>query len=72
MRAYDLTHVPDAALRRDLPARIAQQRAPEAIILAHIAEYDSRALYLGDGYPSMFAYCVDALRLSEDVACGSR
>ena len=68
MRAYDLTHVPDAALRRDLPSLNVQQRAPEALILAHIAEYDSRALYLGDGYPSMFAYCVDELRLSEDVA----
>lgn len=68
MRAYDLTHLADAVLRRDLPALVAQQRAPTAIILAHIAEYDARGLFLGDGYSSMFAYCVDELRTSDDVA----
>src|SRR5439155_25472014 len=35
---------------------------------AHIAESDARKLYLPAAYPSMFAYCVQELRLSEDAA----
>src|SRR5439155_26062502 len=37
-------------------------------ILAHIAEVDARRLYAPAGYPSMHAYCVGELRLSEDAA----
>src|SRR5580765_1596033 len=37
-------------------------------MLAHIAEVDARKLYLPAGYPSMHAYCVQRLRLSEDAA----
>jgi hypothetical protein len=37
-------------------------------LLAHLAEFDARRLYLPTAYPSMFAYCVHELRLSEDAA----
>jgi hypothetical protein len=37
-------------------------------MLAHISEFDARRLYLPAAYPSMFAYCVHELRLSEDAA----
>src|SRR5262245_24991879 len=36
--------------------------------LDHIAEVDSRKLYRPRAYPSMFAYCVEELHLSEDSA----
>ena len=39
-----------------------------AALLAHIAEVDARRLYVPAGYPSMHAYCVEELRLSEDAA----
>jgi hypothetical protein len=39
-----------------------------AAVLAHIAEVDARRLYAPVGYPSMHAYCVGELRLSEDAA----
>ena len=47
---------------------VAQDRTTTAALLAHIAEVDARRLYLPAAYPSMFAYCLHELRLSEDSA----
>src|SRR2546422_5399145 len=68
MCKYSLSHLSDSALLRDLAALVAQDRATTARLLAHIAECDARRLYLPAAYPSMFAYCVHELRLSEDAA----
>ena len=38
------------------------------MLLARLAEIDARKLYVLAGYSSMYAYCVDELRLSEDEA----
>jgi|SRR5467141_3959893 len=39
-------------------------------LVAHLAEPDSRPrLYAAAGYGSLFSYCTQALRLSEDAAC---
>jgi hypothetical protein len=48
--------------------RIDTKQRLHARNLAHIAEVDERRLYLEAAYPSMFAYCVGALRFSEDAA----
>jgi hypothetical protein len=37
-------------------------------VLAYLAEVDSRRLCLPAAYPSMYAYCVGELRLSEEAA----
>ena len=68
MRDYTLAHVSDAALLLDLAALVARDRVTTATLLAHIAEVDVRRLYVPAGYPSMHAYCVEELRLSEDAA----
>jgi hypothetical protein len=68
MRAYSLSHLTDPELKRDLTSAIAQDRTSTACVLAHIAEFDVRRLYLSEAYPSMFDYCVHKLRLSEDAA----
>src|SRR6266571_9479183 len=68
MCIYSLSHLSDSALLRDLAALVARDRATTARLLAHIAEVDARRLYLPAAYPSMFAYCVHELRLSEDAA----
>ncbi|HYM81796.1 MAG TPA: hypothetical protein VEY91_10365, partial [Candidatus Limnocylindria bacterium] len=68
MRAYSLLHLSDQTLLRDLAALVARDRATTAALLAHIAEVDTRRLYLPAAYPSMHAYCVHELRLSEDTA----
>jgi len=39
-----------------------------AEVLAHLAELEERMLHLKLGFPSLFAYCVEALRLSEGSA----
>jgi len=68
MHRYSLSHVPDHVLIRDLAAVVARDRAITAELLAHLGEVDARKLYLPAAYPSMFAYCVGELRLSEDAA----
>jgi len=65
---YSLSHVSDAALARDLAAAAARDRASTAILLAHIAEFDARKLFLLAAHPSMYSYCVHELRLGEQGA----
>ena len=68
MHAYSLTHLCDRKLVRDLVVVIANDRSSTAVVLAHLAEVDARKLYLPAAYPSMYAYCVHELRMSEDAA----
>ena len=68
MPRYSLSHLTDQALLRDLAGLVAQDRSTTASMLAHLAEVDARKLYLPAAYPSMFAWCVGELRLSEDAA----
>jgi hypothetical protein len=44
------------------------EREATVELVAHLAALDTRSAYLGRGYGSLFAYCTDALRLSEDAA----
>jgi hypothetical protein len=47
-----------------------KEREASAELVAHLAALDSRAvLYAAQGYGSLFTYCTQALRLSEDAAC---
>ena len=41
----------------------------DAALLMHLGEIEERKLYLDWSFPSMFAYCVEELGFSEDVAC---
>jgi 5-methylcytosine-specific restriction endonuclease McrA len=68
VKSYSLTHISDQTLLRDLATLVIQDRSTTAALLAHIAEVDARRLYLPAGYPSMNAYCIQELRLSEDSA----
>jgi 5-methylcytosine-specific restriction endonuclease McrA len=68
MKCYSLSHLSDESLLRGLIDLVARDRVTTAEMLAHIAEVDERKLYLPAGYPSMFAYCVGELGLSEDAA----
>jgi hypothetical protein len=65
---YGLSHLSNGTLLRDLQALVTRDRAITAALLAHLAEADARKLYLPAGCASMFAYCVQELRLSEDAA----
>ena len=68
MQIYTLDHVTDDVLLRNLAELVGRDRIGTATLLAHIGEVDARQLYVGAGYPSMHAYCVEELRLSEDSA----
>ena len=60
----------DDDLLARLRALARKEREASAELVAHLAELDTRAaLYAADGYGSLFSYCTQALRLSEDAAC---
>jgi hypothetical protein len=44
------------------------ERRTTAELLTLLAELDTRKLYLGEGYSSLFTYCTQRLRLSESAA----
>ena len=59
---------------QDLLARLerlaGREREALAELVAHLAALDSRpSLFAAQGFGSLFSYCTQALRLSEDAAC---
>jgi 5-methylcytosine-specific restriction endonuclease McrA len=58
----------DDALLDRVKGLVGQARATTAELIAHLAEVDRRGLHLKSGYGSMFAYCFEALGLSESEA----
>src|SRR5437867_496039 len=68
MRSYSLSHLSDGDLQRGLVSLVARDRTNTAALLAHIAEYDARRLYVPAGFPSMYLYRVHELHLSEEAA----
>lgn len=48
----------------------ARERTATADLIAALMEMDSRKLYLGEGFSSLFTFCTQALRLSEHAAYG--
>jgi hypothetical protein len=46
------------------------ERRMTVILIAYLSEVDRRKLYVSRGYPSLFAYCTQALKLSEHAAYG--
>jgi 5-methylcytosine-specific restriction endonuclease McrA len=68
MQRYSRTHLSDPMLLQSAAANAGHERTATADLLADLAEIDARKLYLPTGYPSMFAFCVGELRLSEDAA----
>lgn len=55
----------------DTTARVAgDEQRTTAELVGLLAELDTRKLYLGEGYSSLFTYCTQHLRLSESAAYG--
>lgn len=69
MHAYSRLHLADPALLRAADLHRAAETTAVAALLADLAEIDRRRLYLAAGYDSMFSYCTQHLRLTEDAAC---
>ncbi len=58
----------DAALLAEAVRVAGAERRATAGLVALLAEVDARKLYLGEGYPSLFAWCTAVLHLSEPAA----
>jgi hypothetical protein len=65
---YSLTHLADSRLAQELRASVVEDRLGLAKRLAQLAEFDHRRLYL-PAYPSMYQFCLQELKYSEDEAC---
>ena len=60
----------DHDLLSHIQALASNERNATADLVAHLAALELRpSLYEAQGYGSLFAYCTEALRLSEDAAC---
>jgi 5-methylcytosine-specific restriction endonuclease McrA len=68
VNSYQRSHLSDQTLLEDLATHLARERTATAELLADLAEVDARKLYLPAAYPSLFAYCVGELHMSEDAA----
>ena len=68
MERRSLHNVPDDELLARLADLLHRSRSTESDLVAHIAEVDERRLYAREAFPSMFAYCTEALHLSEAEA----
>ncbi len=60
----------DATLLAETVRAAGAERRAAAELIALLAEVDARRLYLGQGDPSLFAWCTSVLRLSESAAYG--
>ena len=63
-----LHRLSDAELVARLKSLAARERRATALLVAHLAELDTRDVHLRAGYSSLFTYCRDALGLSEHEA----
>lgn len=60
----------DQELLARITALAGKEREASVELVAHLAELDTRAsLYAAQGCGSLFTYCTEILRLSEDAAC---
>src|SRR3989442_7069877 len=66
------TNIPSRLSDTELVAEVSRlahcERETTAHLIAHLAEFDARGLYLGLGFSSLFSYCTEILRLSEHEA----
>ena len=60
----------DEALVAKVKHLAAREREATVALIAHLAELDTRRLYLAEGCSSLFTYCTQVLHLSEHAAYG--
>jgi 5-methylcytosine-specific restriction endonuclease McrA len=69
VRIESLSHLADSTVEQQLSDLVSTDRGTTARMLHHIAECQARQLYLPQGYPSVYAYCVGKHKMSDDIAC---
>jgi len=68
MDPFVASHFSHDALLRDLKTLDGQDRRTAAVLLSRVAEFEERRLFLREGYPSMYAYCIQDLHWCEGTA----
>ena len=68
MKTYLFPNAPVEYLARGMVAMSARTRGSLALLLAFIAEFDAQRAYLPEAYPSMVAYCMGKLQMTNDEA----
>jgi 5-methylcytosine-specific restriction endonuclease McrA len=68
MDLFETSHLGRQALRQELKAWDGKDRVTAAVLLSRIAEFDALEIYLEDGYPSMYSYCLQELHYCEGTA----
>ena len=63
-----LSRLSDVELAAEVERLAGAERGATVSLVAHLAEYDARRLYLGAGFPSLFTCCTTVLRLAEHAA----
>ena len=58
----------DRDLLAEVERAVSCEREANARLIALLMELDSRKLYAGQGYASLFTYCIQVLHLSEHAA----
>ena len=66
--SISLKRLSDAELINQVKTLTARERGATALLIAHLAELDTRDVLLREGYASLFAYCREALDLSDHEA----
>jgi 5-methylcytosine-specific restriction endonuclease McrA len=68
MKIRSLSQLSDAALTDEVSRLAVAEKQATAHLIAALAEFDARRLYLGQGFSSLFTYCTQVLHLSEHAA----
>src|SRR5215813_565110 len=68
MKIIEPRSLDDDALAATLQRLAGVEREATVALILHLAEFDQRQLYRAAGFRSLFQYCVEVLRLSEDAA----
>ena len=63
-----LTELSDRELLASLELAVQTERKATTSVISLLMEVDTRRLYLGEGFSSLFTYCTRALHLSEHAA----
>src|SRR6187431_1509307 len=62
------SHLTNTELTEELLRLARSGRDTTVCLVTHLAEFEARDLHLAAGFPSLFGYCMEVLRLSEHEA----
>jgi hypothetical protein len=62
------SHLTNTELTAELVRLARSGRDTTVCLVTHLAEFEARDLHLAAGFPSLFTYCTEILRLSEHEA----